>query len=190
MRNGLTALVIGAIAYGAVVAGSGPAFAQTPTYGIGRPPTAGELKQIDIDVLPDGRGLSPGSGTASVGKDVYAARCVTCHGPTGTEGPQDVLVGGGGTLAARGGASRPVKTVGSYWPYATTLWDYVRRAMPFDHPGTLTTNEIYSVTAYVLFLNGIVGERDVLDQSSLPRIAMPNRNGFVADPRPDVPAKK
>lgn len=191
MRNGLTALAIGAFAYGAVVAGSGPAFAQTSTYGVGRPPTAGELKQIDIDVLPDGRGLPPGSGTAAVGKDVYAARCVTCHGPTGTEGPQDVLVGGGGTLAARDGTSRrPVKTVGSYWPYATTLWDYVRRAMPFDHPGTLTTNEIYSVTAYVLFLNGVVGERDVLDQSSLPRIAMPNRNGFVADPRPDVPAKK
>jgi len=191
MRNGIAALAVGACAYGAVLAGSAPAFAQTPTYGIGRSPTAGELKQIDIDVLPDGRGLPPGSGTAAVGKDVYAARCVTCHGPTGTEGPQDVLVGGRGTLATRGAASpRPVKTVGSYWPYATTLWDYVRRAMPFDHPGTLTTDEIYSVTAYVLFLNGIVGERDVVDQSSLPRIAMPNRNGFVADPRPDVPVKK
>jgi mono/diheme cytochrome c family protein len=191
VRNALAALAIGAFAYGAFVAGSGSAFAQTPTYGIGRPPTAGELTQIDIDVLPDGRGLPAGSGTAAVGKDVYAARCVTCHGPTGTEGPQDVLVGGGGTLAARGAPSRrPVKTVGSYWPYATTLWDYVRRAMPFDHPGTLSTNEIYSVTAYVLFLNGIVGDRDVLDQSSVPRIAMPNRNGFVADPRPDVPVKK
>jgi S-disulfanyl-L-cysteine oxidoreductase SoxD len=191
MRSAFVAFAIGAFVCGAFVEGSRPAFAQTPTYGIGRPPTAGELTQIDIDVLPDGRGLPPGSGTAAVGKDVYAARCVTCHGPTGTEGPQDVLVGGGGTLAAGGPASRrPVKTVGSYWPYATTLWDYVRRAMPFDHPGTLTTNEIYSVTAYVLFLNGIVGERDVLDQSSVPKITMPNRNGFVADPRPDVPVKK
>jgi cytochrome c len=119
------------------------------------------------------------------GKDVYTARCATCHGPSGVEGPQDVLVGGRGSLAAKA-ASRPLKTVGSYWPYATTLWDYIRRAMPFDHPGTLTTDEVYGSTAYVLFLNGIIGERDVLDQNTLPRIAMPNRNGFVADPRPDV----
>ena len=170
--------------------GSRLVFAQSPTFGVGRAPTADDLKRIDIEVLPDGRGLPPGSGTASAGKDVYAARCVTCHGPTGTEGPQDVLVGGNGTLPARTPASRPIKTVGSYWPYATTLWDYIRRAMPFDHPGTLSTNDVYSATAYVLFLNGIVGERDVVDEATLPRIAMPNRNGFVPDPRPDVPLKK
>ena len=93
-----------------------------------------DLKAIDIEVTPDGKGLPPGSGTAAAGKDVYTRRCETCHGPTGKEGPQDVLVGGEGSLATE----RPLKTVGSYWPYATTLWDYVRRAMPFDHPGTLT----------------------------------------------------
>jgi cytochrome c len=162
---------------------------QSPTYGLGRPPSADELKAIDIEILPDGRGLPAGRGTAAVGKQVYANRCVTCHGPTGTEGPQDVLVGGRGTLAVRGAAARPLKTVGSYWPYATTLWDYLRRAMPFDHPGTLTNDEIYSATAYLLFLNGIVGEQDVLDQTTLPRVQMPNRAGFVADPRPDVRKK-
>jgi cytochrome c len=113
-------------------------------------------------------------------------RCETCHGPTGTEGPQDTLAGGKGSLAT----PKPLKTVGSYWPYATTLWDYINRAMPFDHPSTLTPDEVYSAAAYVLFLNGIVGEQDVLDQTTLPKVQMPNRNGFVADPRPDIPPKK
>ena len=103
---------------------------------------------------------------------------------TGREGPQDVLAGGQGSLTT----ARPQKTVGSYWPYATTLWDYIRRSMPFDHPGTMTVDEVYAASAYVLFLSGIVGERDVLDQTTLPQVQMPNRNGFVADPRPDVAA--
>ena len=163
--------------------------AQSPTYGVGHPPTPAELARIDIEVLPDGRGLPAGSGSAVTGKDVYTARCVTCHGPSGTEGPQDVLVGGRGSLPANTPTSRPLKTIGSYWPYATTLWDYIRRAMPFDHPGTLSNEEVYAATAYLLFLNGIVGEREVMDRTSLPRVAMPNRDGFVADPRPDLPRK-
>jgi cytochrome c len=158
---------------------------QSPTFGVGRAPTADELRTIDIEIAPDGVGLPAGQSTAAAGKSVYARRCETCHGPTGTEGPQDRLVGGKGSLAT----DKPIKTVGSYWPYATTLWDYIRRAMPFDHPGTLTSDEVYGVTAYVLFLNGIVGEQDVLDQKTLPQVQMPNRNGFVADTRPDVPAK-
>jgi mono/diheme cytochrome c family protein len=162
------------------------ALAQSPTFGIGHTPAPDVLKSIDIDVTPDGKGLQPGSGTAAAGKDVYTRRCETCHGPTGKEGPQDALNGGKGSLAT----SRPVKTVGSYWPYATTLWDYINRAMPFDHPSTLTHDELYAVTAYVLFLNGIVGEQDVLNQTTLPQVKMPNRDGFVADPRPDVPLKK
>jgi cytochrome c len=156
--------------------------AQSPTFGVGRAPKPEELKAIDIEVTPDGKGLLPGTGTATAGKEVYTRRCETCHGPTGTEGPQDVLAGGQGSLAT----SRPQKTVGSYWPYATTLWDYINRAMPFDRPSTMTADEVYATTAYVLFLNGIVGERDVLDEKTLPRIKMPNRNGFVADPRPDI----
>jgi mono/diheme cytochrome c family protein len=160
--------------------------AQSPTYGVGRPPTAEELKAIDIEVTPDGKGLRPGSGDAVAGKQVYARRCETCHGPTGKEGPQENLVGGKGSLAT----SRPIKSVGSYWPYATTLWDYINRAMPFDHPSTMTPDEVYAATAYLLFMNGIVDEHQVLDQTSLPKIMMPNRNGFVADPRPDIPVRK
>jgi len=163
-----------------------PALAQSPTFGVGRAPTSEELKAIDIDVLPDGRGLPPGRGTARAGRETYTSRCVTCHGPTGREGPQDILAGGQGSL----NTSTPLKTVGSYWPFATTLWDYLRRAMPFDHPGTLTTDQVYATTAFVLFLNGIVGEDDVLDEMTLPRVKMPNRDGFVGDPRPDIPVKK
>lgn len=166
----------------------GPAVlrAQSPTFGVGRPASAGEIKAIDIDVTPDGRGLPAGSGTAAAGKAIYAARCVTCHGATGKEGPQDVLVGGQGTLAA----PKPLKTVGSYWPYSTIVFDYVRRAMPFDHPGMLPVNDVYSVTAYLLYLNSIVGEQDIIDQTTLPKVRMPNRNGFVSDPRPDTGKKK
>src|ERR1044072_5294697 len=108
--------------YSAILFSSRFAVAQAPTPTHGRPPTADELKAIDIEVTPDGKGLAVGSSTAAAGKSVYVRRCETCHGPTGTEGPQDVLVGGQGSLAT----SRPQKTVGSYWPYATTLWDYLR----------------------------------------------------------------
>lgn len=165
---------------------SAPLLAQSPAFGVGRAPTPEEVRTIDIDITPDGRGLPAGTGTAAGGRTVYASRCETCHGPTGTEGPQEAIAGGKGSLAT----ARPQKTVGSYWPYATTLWDYIRRAMPFDHPGTLTDDQIYAATAYVLFLNGIVGEQDTLDQTTLPKVQMPNRNGFVSDPRPDVPLKK
>jgi cytochrome c len=165
---------------------------QSPSFGVGRTPTPAEINAVDIEVLPDGRGLPAGTSTAAAGKDVYTRRCVTCHGPTGVEGPQDILVGGRGSLVSLGSPSggRPVKTVGSYWPYTTSLWDYIRRAMPFDHPGTLTTDEVYGATAYLLFLNGIVSEQDVMNESTLPKIKMPNRDGFVPDPRPDVPATK
>jgi len=171
---------------GATLFASRVGVAQSPTSGFGRVPTAEELKAIDIEITPDGKGLPSGSSTAAAGKSVYTRRCETCHGPTGKEGPQDVLVGGVGSLAT----PTPQKTVGSYWPYATTLWDYIRRAMPFDHPGTLTNDEIYGVTAYVLFMNGIVKDQDVIDQASLVHVSMPNRNGFTSDPRPDVPVKK
>jgi len=174
------------VAWWSVSVLSAPLLAQSPTFGVGRAPTATELTAIDIDVTPDGHGLPPGGSTAADGKDVYTRRCETCHGPTGKEGPQDVLVGGTGSL----NTAKPVKTVGSYWPYATTLWDYIRRAMPFDHPGTLTTIEIYGATAYVLFMNGIVAEHDEVNQQTLSLVRMPNRNGFVVDPRPDIPVKR
>jgi cytochrome c len=152
---------------------------QSPSPAIGHVPSAETLKSIDIEVMPDGRGLPPGGGTAEQGKVVYTAKCLSCHGATGREGPFDALAGGQSTLAT----PRPVKTVGSYWPYATTLWDYINRAMPFQQPHSLTSNEVYAVTAYVLSLSGIVGERDVMSQTTLPRVRMPNADGFIPDDR-------
>lgn len=156
---------------------------RTHSYGIGQPATNKEIHAWDIDVVPTGEGLPPGRGTVKEGSVVFAARCAACHGPTGQEGPMDRLVGGAGTLASQ----KPVKTIGSYWPYATTLYDYVHRAMPFPAPQSLAPDEIYSVVAWLLYRNGIIPEDFVLDAQSLPRISMPNRQGFVPDPRPDVP---
>jgi cytochrome c len=157
-----------------------PALGQSPTYGVGRPPTVEEMTRWDLAIPPSGKGLPAGRGTAVLGKAVYVARCAACHGATGKEGPNDVLVGGGGTLSS----DKPLKTVGSFWPYATTLWDYLSRAMPFQQPGSLTADEAYGVTAYLLYLNGIIGEGDVIDATTLLQVQMPNRGGFVADPRP------
>lgn len=148
---------------------------QSSVYGVGRTPSADDLKRLDIDVMPDGHGLPTGSGTAEQGRAVYARWCASCHGATGREGPNDILVGGAGTLTT----ARPLKTVGSFWPYATTLWDYVNRAMPFDRPGSLTADEVYAVTAYVLHLNDIVGAQEMLSERTLPAVKMPNREGFV-----------
>lgn len=151
--------------------------------GVGRPIAAHDSAAEDLTVLPDGTGLRPGRGTAKEGAVLYAAQCAACHGDHG-EGRGDfpALVGGRGSLSA----DKPVLTVGSYWPYATTVWDYINRAMPYQNPGSLRVEEVYAVTAYVLFLNGVVGESDVLDRVSLPRVRMPNRDGFVEDQRPDV----
>jgi cytochrome c len=126
--------------------------------------------------------LPAGGGTAAEGRALYDRRCAACHGPTGQEGPDDRLAGGQGSLAGDGAR----KTVGSYWPAATTLWDYVNRAMPFNQPGSLAPDEVYAVVAYVLYLNDLVGEDDPVDAATLPRVEMPNRDGFVPDARPDV----
>jgi len=159
--------------------------AQSPKYGVGRPPTPEEIRAMDITPAPDGTGLPEGHGTAAEGRDVYARRCARCHGAKGEGGDepkQSPLVGGRGSLKT----GKPLKTVGSYWPYSTTVWDYVNRAMPLDRPGTLTHNQVYSLVALILHMNGIVGENDVLDAKTLPKIQMPNRDGFVPDARPDV----
>jgi cytochrome c len=153
--------------------------AQTPTFGLGHTARTDAVNAIDIEVLPDGQGLPPGSGAADAGRAVYVAHCSACHGPTGTEGPNDVLVGGQGSLTT----ARPLKTVGSFWPYATTLWDYINRAMPFGEPRSLSADDVYAVTAYVLFLNGIIPEHQVLSQTTLASVKMPNRNGFIPDNR-------
>ena len=156
---------------------------QPRVLGLGRAATEAEINAWNIDVSPSGEGLPPGSGSVQQGAQVYAVKCSSCHGPTGVEGPMDRLVGGKGTLATQ----QPIKTVGSYWPYATTLYDYIHRAMPFSAPQSLASDEIYAVVAWVLHQNGIIPEDAVLDARSLPAIQMPNRKGFVPDPRPDVP---
>ncbi len=158
------------------------AAAQSPKYGVGRSPSAEEVQRWDISVRPDGKGLPAGSGTVAEGKEIYTNRCLKCHGAAGQGRDSVALVGGRGTL----NTANAVKTVESYWPYATTVFDYVSRAMPFDNPGTLTPNQVYAVTAYVLNLAHIVPDNAVLDAASLPKIRMPNRDGFVPDPRPDV----
>jgi S-disulfanyl-L-cysteine oxidoreductase SoxD len=148
----------------------------TESPGIGRVPTQEEIAAWDISIGPDGAGLPTGSGTPKQGETVFAEKCVACHGEKGVGKPNDALVGGRGTLA---GDQTPVKTVGSYWPYATTIFDYVRRAMPLNESKSLTNDEVYAVVAYILRQNGVVGEDEVIDARSLPKVRMPNRNGFV-----------
>jgi S-disulfanyl-L-cysteine oxidoreductase SoxD len=144
----------------------------------GRPATPDEITLWDIDIRPDGRGLPEGSGTVAQGKLVYDDNCSGCHGNKGQGGIKDRLVGGHNSLATE----TPVVTVGSYWPYATTLFDYVRRAMPYPAPGSLSADETYAVVAYILSLNGIVSESAKLDKANLPEIEMPNRGGFIPEP--------
>ena len=143
---------------------------------LGRPLTPEEIRKIDITVAPDGKGLPPGSGSVSAGATVYAKSCQGCHGAQGAGKPQDQLTGGVGSLAS----AKPVKTPASYWPVATTLFDYIRRAMPITSPQSLTNDEVYAVTAYILSIDGIVPSDAVLDAKSLPRVKMPNRDGFIS----------
>ena len=163
-----------------------PLAAQSPTYGVGRPPTPEEIRGLGAAIAPDGAGLPEGSGTVAAGRALFAAQCSRCHGPNGEGNVGPILVGGQGTLAS----PKPLKTVGSYWPYATTLWDYINRAMPFDQPGLLKPPEVYAAVAYILNLNGVIRADQVVDAKSLPRIVMPNRNGFILDPRPKTPSRK
>jgi mono/diheme cytochrome c family protein len=142
---------------------------------LGRAASAEEIAAWDISVPPTGVGLPAGSGSVKEGESVYVAKCQGCHGAKGLGKPADPLVGGIGSLSS----GKAVLTVGSYWPYATTLFDYVRRAMPTTNPQSLSDIEVYAVTAYVLYLNGIVEEGAVLDAVTLPQVAMPNRDGFV-----------
>lgn len=168
-------------ALGSAVAFSGMSHAAG--FGIGKTATPEEIAGWDIDIRPDGLGLPEGEGTVSEGEVLYEKFCATCHGLFGEgEGRWPVLAGGKGTLKDE----RPTKTVGSYWPYASTLYDYIRRAMPFTAPRSLSDEQVYHITAYVLYLNELVDEDFVLNQDNLATIEMPNKDGFFIDPRPDV----
>ena len=154
-------------------------------YGFGSTPTTSEIAAIDIDIMPDGRGLPPGRGTATSGRVIYDEKCAACHGAN-LEGIAETgasaLIGGRGTIGTPG----TKKTVESFWPYATTLFDYVRRAMPFNEPGSLKDTEVYALAAYILYRGNIISENDVMSAASLAKVEMPNREGFIADARPDV----
>jgi S-disulfanyl-L-cysteine oxidoreductase SoxD len=179
-RDGWARALTGAVAMlGGLAFGNADA---QQRYGFGQPATPASIAAWNIDVAPDGRNLPAGSATIARGKAVYDDHCVACHGAQGEGGLGDRLVGGQGTLAS----ASPVKTVGSYWPYATTLFDYVRRAMPFNAPHTLTDEEVYAATGYVLFLNGLVPKDATIDANLVRNVTMPNRAGFVSDPRPDI----
>lgn len=153
------------------------AAAQTPDYkNVGRTPTADEIKAMDIAVGIDGKELPPGSGNAKTGAVIFAAKCMACHGESQEGSAQaPALVGGKGTLATL----HPKMTVGSYWPFATTIFDYIRRAMPRYQEGTLKADEVYSLTAFLLYRNDIIKEDNVIDATTLPKIKMPNRDGFI-----------
>jgi mono/diheme cytochrome c family protein len=161
--------------------------AKNTSYGIGRAASALELKKVDISVFPNGVGLPEGRGTPAEGKVIYQQQCAACHGDNGEGRPEfPAVIGGRGTLAT----PMPLLTVGSYWPYATSVFDYIRRAMPYATPGSLTNDQVYAVTAWLLYKNDIVAESIELNKHSLSAVKMPNREGFVRDPRPDVKAKR
>jgi len=159
---------------------SGPAFAADPpgTPMLGHPATSAEVEAWDISIAPDGAGLPPGQGSVAQGKEVFSQTCQLCHNEAGKGQPSDRLTGGVGTLAT----PAPVKTVASFWPYATTLFDYIRRAMPLPAPQSLKDEQVYALVAYLLSVDGIVPATATLDASSLKAIALPNRDGFVPWP--------
>jgi S-disulfanyl-L-cysteine oxidoreductase SoxD len=169
-RDKLGLVCVLALGVSAAVAGDAPRF--------GQPISPADLAPWDISIAPDGVGLPPGSGTPAQGEAVYAKyACALCHGDKGAGGPGGALVGGG---PLSGTPTTPAKLIGNYWPYATTIFDFTRRAMPWQQPKTLTDDEVYAVTAYILALNKIIGENDVMNAATLPKVKMPNRDGFVS----------
>ena len=161
-----------------------PAAAVAAPLGIGRPATPAEIAAWDDDVMPDGTGLPRGSGTPSAGAAIFATRCAGCHGKTGKEGPNDVLVGAEPKQGFPFSKDPSLPhTIGNYWPYATTVFDYIRRAMPPDAPGSLSDGDVYNLTAFLLNANELIPADAVIDATSLPKVVMPARPHFVPDSR-------
>lgn len=155
------------------------------SFGLGRVATQTEIKKLDIDIRPDGKGLPVGSGISAKGKSIFELKCAPCHGVGGVGGPNGSLVT---SVPATG--KRPERTIGNYWPYATTIFDYVRRAMPFNAPGSLTDEEVYHLTAYLLYANKIIDETTVIDAKNLPKVVMPAHQLFIPDDRKGGPEIK
>lgn len=155
------------------------------SFGLGRVATSSEIARLDIDIRPDGKGLPAGEGKPVAGKVIFAQKCAACHGVGGVGGPNGSLV-----TTTDPTKKRPEKTIGNYWPYATTIFDYIRRAMPFSEPGSLTDAEVYNLTAYLLNANGIIGEKAVVNAKTLPNVVMPAQQLFVPDDRKGGPEIK
>ena len=143
--------------------------------GLGQALDLKTLSGWDIDISSSGQGLPLGSGISTQGEQIYSKKCQACHGENGTGGAANKLTGGAGSLTT----STPLKSIGSFWPYATTLFDYIRRAMPMNAPQSLTNEEVYALTAYLLSINGVIDKNMVIDASNLAKIKMPNANGFI-----------
>jgi mono/diheme cytochrome c family protein len=179
------------LAAGIVLLTATASLAQTPSYSnIGRSPTKEEIQAWDISVGPDGKGLPPGQGTAKDGAPIFAVKCAVCHGPNGEGAKIGPRIVGGIADTETLTTLKPVRTVGGYWPYATTVWDFINRAMPRGQSGTLTANEVYALTAFILAKSNIIKEDEVLDPKTLPKVQMPNRNGFVPARFADIPDEK
>jgi len=179
------------LAAGIILLTATASLAQTPSYSnIGRAPTKEEIQAWDISVGPDGKGLPPGQGTAKEGAPIFAAKCAMCHGPNGEGAKIGPRIVGGIADTETLTTLKPVRTVGGYWPYATTVWDFINRAMPRGQSGTLTANEVYALTAFIHAKSEIIKEDDVLDAKTLPKVQMPNRNGFVPARFADIPDEK
>ena len=160
------------------------AFAQTANYGgLGHAPSKDEIQAWNQSIGPEGKELPPGSGTARQGEEIFASKCAACHGPAG-EGSQLAprLVGGRGAL----NTPTPSRTLANYWPFATTIWDYINRAMPPKQQGSLSASDIYALAAFILYRNEIIPESQVIDAKSLPKVKMPNRDGFIPDRLADI----
>jgi cytochrome c len=182
MRRKYLALAIGICLF----SGGASAQSRIDHFGFGRDTTADEMARY-FAIPPSGAGLPAGSGTAKAGAAIFANTCAACHGDKLQGNPAkgiggDRLIGGRGTLASK----TPVKTVESYWPYATTLFDYIKRAMPFNAPGSLKDDDVYALVAYILSEAKVIKPSETMDAKTLPKVEMPNRDGFVPDPRPEL----
>jgi hypothetical protein len=176
----------------AILGACAAAWAQAPTYGIGKAPTEAEIRAWDIAIGPEGKELPPGKGSANEGAPIFAQKCAACHGTNGWEGPAPMLIkpppGSKAATPCLNPCIRETNLMAVHSPYATTIWDYINRGMPFKQEESLKPNEVYALTAFILYKNGVIGEDDVLDQQSLPQVKMPNRDGYaIPDWKPGMP---